>query len=42
LLELLDTAVVAARMAGELLLERFREGAQRGVASKSTPTDLVS
>jgi myo-inositol-1(or 4)-monophosphatase len=42
LLELQDTAVAAARMAGELLLERFRDGAQRGVASKSTPTDLVS
>ena len=39
---LLDTAVTAALMAGELLLERFQAGKQRGVASKSTPTDLVS
>jgi myo-inositol-1(or 4)-monophosphatase len=40
--ELLDTAVTAALMAGELLLERFQRGEQRAVASKSTPTDLVS
>ena len=29
-------------MSGGLLAERAREGAERGVASKSTPTDLVS
>jgi myo-inositol-1(or 4)-monophosphatase len=40
--ELLDLAVAAARMAGELLAERARHGAEREVASKSTPTDLVS
>ncbi len=31
-----------ARMAGGLLLERFQRGEERGVTSKSTPTDLVS
>jgi myo-inositol-1(or 4)-monophosphatase len=40
--ELLDVAVDAARMAGGLLLERARAGVEREVASKSTPTDLVS
>jgi myo-inositol-1(or 4)-monophosphatase len=40
--ELLELAVQAARMAGGLLLERARDGAEREVASKSTPTDLVS
>ncbi len=40
--ELLDVAVRAARAAGDLLLERFQSGEQRDVASKSTPTDLVS
>jgi myo-inositol-1(or 4)-monophosphatase len=40
--ELAALAVEAARMAGGLLLERARHGAERGVASKSTPTDLVS
>jgi myo-inositol-1(or 4)-monophosphatase len=40
--ELLQLAVEAARMAGELLLRRARDGGERGVASKSTPTDLVS
>jgi myo-inositol-1(or 4)-monophosphatase len=40
--ELLDVAVDAARMAGAMLLERARSGIERGVASKSTPTDLVS
>jgi myo-inositol-1(or 4)-monophosphatase len=40
--ELLEIAVEAARMAGELLLERARAGAEREVSSKSTPTDLVS
>jgi myo-inositol-1(or 4)-monophosphatase len=39
---LLDTAIAVAQMAGELLLERFQHGRQRGVTSKSTPTDLVS
>ncbi|MFI4990154.1 MAG: inositol monophosphatase family protein [Solirubrobacterales bacterium] len=37
-----DLAVEAARMAGKLLLARARHGAEREVASKSTPTDLVS
>jgi myo-inositol-1(or 4)-monophosphatase len=40
--ELLEVAVEAARTAGTLLLERFSSGEQHGVASKSTPTDLVS
>jgi myo-inositol-1(or 4)-monophosphatase len=40
--ELLDLAVEAAFMAGSLLLERVEHGAERHVASKSTPTDLVS
>jgi myo-inositol-1(or 4)-monophosphatase len=40
--ELLEIAVEATRMAGELLLERARGGAEREVSSKSTPTDLVS
>jgi myo-inositol-1(or 4)-monophosphatase len=39
---LLDVAVDAARMAGALLLERAQHGAERRIASKSTPTDLVS
>jgi myo-inositol-1(or 4)-monophosphatase len=39
---LLAVAVDAARMAGGLLLERVRRGGEREVASKSTPTDLVS
>jgi len=39
---LLEVAVDAARMAGALLLERARHGAEHSVASKSTPTDLVS
>jgi myo-inositol-1(or 4)-monophosphatase len=39
---LLDVAVDAARMAGALLAERARRGAEGKVASKSTPTDLVS
>jgi myo-inositol-1(or 4)-monophosphatase len=39
---LLALAVEAARMAGALLAERARHGAEREVASKSTPTDLVS
>jgi myo-inositol-1(or 4)-monophosphatase len=40
--ELLEVAVGAARMAGELLSERVRAGRERTVSSKSTPTDLVS
>jgi myo-inositol-1(or 4)-monophosphatase len=40
--ELLELAVQAARMAGGLLSERVHHGAERQVASKSTPTDLVS
>ncbi len=40
--ELLEVAVQAARMAGELLLERVQSGREREVSSKSTPTDLVS
>jgi myo-inositol-1(or 4)-monophosphatase len=39
---LLEVAVDAARMAGALLSERVRHGAEREVSSKSTPTDLVS
>jgi myo-inositol-1(or 4)-monophosphatase len=39
---LLEVAVDASRLAGALLLERVRHGAEREVASKSTPTDLVS
>jgi myo-inositol-1(or 4)-monophosphatase len=39
---LLEVAVDAARMAGGLLLERAHRGRERDVASKSTPTDLVS
>lgn len=40
--ELLELASETARMAGALLLERVRDGAEREVTSKSTPTDLVS
>jgi myo-inositol-1(or 4)-monophosphatase len=40
--ELLALAAEASRMAGGLLLERALHGAEREVASKSTPTDLVS
>jgi myo-inositol-1(or 4)-monophosphatase len=39
---LLGLAVEAATMAGALLRERALRGAERQVASKSTPTDLVS
>ena len=39
---LLRVAIDAARMAGGLLAERASRGAEREVASKSTPTDLVS
>ncbi len=40
--ELLEIAVGLARDAGALLLERFQGGHERVLASKSTPTDLVS
>jgi myo-inositol-1(or 4)-monophosphatase len=40
--ELLELASETARMAGALLLDRVRHGAEREVTSKSTPTDLVS
>jgi len=40
--ELLQIAIEAARMAGGLLRERVRRGAEAEVHSKSTPTDLVS
>jgi myo-inositol-1(or 4)-monophosphatase len=39
---LLELAVEAATMAGALLAERMRHGAEREVSAKSTPTDLVS
>ena len=39
---LLTVAVDAARMAGVLLAERVRHGAEQDVEAKSTPTDLVS
>jgi len=39
---LLTLAVEAVTTAGALLLERVSRGAERSVASKSTPTDLVS
>jgi myo-inositol-1(or 4)-monophosphatase len=38
---ILELAIDSARRAGALLLDRFHEPA-RGVATKSTPTDLVS
>jgi myo-inositol-1(or 4)-monophosphatase len=40
--ELLELAVSLARDAGALLLERFEGGRERSLASKSSPTDLVS
>jgi myo-inositol-1(or 4)-monophosphatase len=40
--ELLGLAIDAARMAGGLLAERFQGGHEHALASKSTPTDLVS
>lgn len=40
--ELSALAVEVARSAGALLLERFRAGREPALASKSTPTDLVS
>jgi myo-inositol-1(or 4)-monophosphatase len=40
--ELLGLAIGLARDAGALLLERFEGGREQALASKSTPTDLVS
>jgi myo-inositol-1(or 4)-monophosphatase len=40
--QLAELAAEAARLAGALLLERAEAGAESGVSSKSTPTDLVS
>jgi myo-inositol-1(or 4)-monophosphatase len=40
--ELLELAIEAARLGGELLAERAAGGAEHSVSSKSTPTDLVS
>jgi myo-inositol-1(or 4)-monophosphatase len=40
--ELLALAVDLAKRAGTLLLERFEAGREPALASKSTPTDLVS
>jgi myo-inositol-1(or 4)-monophosphatase len=40
--ELVAIAEEAARVAGALLAERFERGTERAVASKTTPTDLVS
>lgn len=40
--ELLALAERVAREAGGLLLERFQDGSEAALASKSTPTDLVS
>jgi myo-inositol-1(or 4)-monophosphatase len=39
---LLELAIEAARLGGGLLAERAAGGTERSVASKSTPTDLVS
>jgi len=40
--ELLSLTVALAREAGALLLERFERGGEPALASKTTPTDLVS
>ena len=40
--ELLELAVDLARDAGTLLLERFQGGREQALASKTSPTDLVS
>jgi myo-inositol-1(or 4)-monophosphatase len=40
--ELLELAIEVARTAGALLLERFDGGRERALASKTSPTDLVS
>jgi myo-inositol-1(or 4)-monophosphatase len=39
---LLELAVEVAREAGAMLRERFERGAERTLATKTTPTDLVS
>jgi myo-inositol-1(or 4)-monophosphatase len=39
---LLEVAIEAATVAGALLIERARRGAERQVSAKSTPTDPVS
>jgi myo-inositol-1(or 4)-monophosphatase len=40
--ELLEVAKRTAAMAGEALAERFHNGTERALGSKSSPTDLVS
>lgn len=40
--KLLDLAVRAAAMGGDLLAERYHHGSECATASKSSPTDLVS
>lgn len=40
--KLLDLAVRAAAMGGDLLAERYHHGSERATGSKSSPTDLVS
>lgn len=40
--ELLELAVRAASMGGDLLAERYHHGSERATATKSSPTDLVS
>lgn len=40
--QLLGLAVEVARAGGELLLERFQRGREPALASKTSPTDLVS
>jgi len=42
LAELLELACAQAVGAGQQLLQKYRSGDERGVRSKSTPTDLVS
>jgi myo-inositol-1(or 4)-monophosphatase len=39
---LLQIAIEASKSAGAMLAERVRQGAEREVSAKSTPTDLVS
>jgi myo-inositol-1(or 4)-monophosphatase len=40
--ELLEVAIEAARVSAPLLMERFAGGAERAVAAKTSPTDMVS
>lgn len=40
--KLLELAVRAAAMGGDLLAERYHHGSERATGSKSSPTDLVS